>query len=996
VAHSIKEEQLKEDKDKKERGEVSRRDFLIGAGAVVVGGAVGAGIAYPLASGGDGEVTTVTSVKTVPTTVTTTATGGAGATVTETVGAGATVTAPGSTVTITQPGGDGAVEPAFELETTFLKRSNSDGRNASACEVKNGKIVRIRPHHWDDEYTEAELKPIRGARAITAMNGHTFDVPLKSLLSFYHTTFKKRVYSPNRILYPLQRVDWEPGGDITKTNPQNRGKSKYKRISWDEATDIISSEIKRITNTYTPWAILCQMDAHGETKQIHAKHGCGMRLLRQYNDGYTQQMRNPDSWEGWYWGAKHFWGDGWMGQCKQVGPLYSDILKNARMCIYEGHDPATQVGCYFGQFPSLFYFWFQEAGGFILSIAPDLNFDSAVKCRPYIGKWIPVLGNTDIALHLAIAYHWLDKGTYDQEYLDTHSVGFDSFKSHVLGEDDGIPKTPAWAAPICGVTEWTIKAMATEWANKPTTTCHREGGPQRGAYSHETARIEAYCMGMQGLGKPGQHSYATPHGMPRWEMALNANGARFASGFAYAGWAGAEDPQIKQHIAKNLIHEAILKGTVENPFSWMGTTLLRAPVEDQFQRYYYPIPASEGGSLIHMVWTDAPCNTVCWNNGFHYIEAYRSPQIEFFLGQHAHMENDMLLSDIIMPVNTKYEEEDIQGVSDEFAFSYLMYEGKAIESVGESKSDLEAVEAVAAKLGEDVRSNFMGGKTVAEWVKAGFDNSGAQDLISFEDWKAKQYFTQPAADDWQDDKAGLIDFYNDPDSDPIGLPSGKLEYYSERLAEAFPDDKERNPSAKYVCGGPASEGWYHDESLYGERCKTYPIICESNHPRWRFHAQFDDVPWFREIATGRIKGYDGYMYESTWINPETAAQYGIETGDIIKMWNERGTVLGGAYVTERVRPGMARQDHGARLDLINSSGPESTWIDRAGSNNLITPLRVSSPNATGMVVQGFLIQIEKLDPAEMEGWRKQYPEAFARDYDPAYGPLFTGWVEGGM
>jgi hypothetical protein len=32
----------------------------------------------------------------------------------------------------------------------------------------------------------------------------------------------------------------------------------------------------------------------------------------------------------------------------------------------------------------------------------------------------------------------------------------------------------------------------------------------------------------------------------------------------------------------------------------------------------------------------------------------------------------------------------------------------------------------------------------------------------------------------------------------------------------------------------------------------------------------------------------------------------------------------------------------------------------------------------------------------MEEWRKQYPDAFARDYDPAYGQMFSGWVEGGM
>jgi trimethylamine-N-oxide reductase (cytochrome c) len=309
---------------------------------------------------------------------------------------------------------------------------------------------------------------------------------------------------------------------------------------------------------------------------------------------------------------------------------------------------------------------------------------------------------------------------------------------------------------------------------------------------------------------------------------------------------------------------------------------------------------------------------------------------------------------------------------------------------------MEAVQAIAAKLGEDVRSNFMGGRTAAEWLRRGFDNSGAADFISFEDWKAKGYFTRPSAPDWEADHVQLQDFYADPAKAPIKLPSGKLEFYSERLAEAFPDDKERNLVAKYVIGGPASEGWYHDESLYGQRCQTYPLICQSNHPRWRFHAQFDDVPWFREIMTARVKGYDGYMYESAWIHPETAAQYGIKTGDIIKIFNERGTVLGGAYVTERVRPGMVRQDHGARLDPINTTGPESTWIERGGANNLITPLHVSSPNATGMVVDGFLIEIEKLDPREMEQWRQQYPEAFARDYDPAYGPLFSGWVEGGM
>src|SRR4030043_2114313 len=130
--------------------------------------------------------------------------------------------------------------------------------------------------------------------------GQVFKSNMRTLISPFGLAYKKRVYSPNRVLYPLKRVDWNPDGE---RNPQNRGKSKYVRISWDEATDIIASEIKRRGKKYGPTAILMQGDGHGETKVVHAAHGCARRLLRLMG-GYTYQTRNPDSWEGWYWGAK--------------------------------------------------------------------------------------------------------------------------------------------------------------------------------------------------------------------------------------------------------------------------------------------------------------------------------------------------------------------------------------------------------------------------------------------------------------------------------------------------------------------------------------------------------------------------------------------------------------------------------------------------------------------------------------------------------------------
>ena len=147
-----------------------------------------------------------------------------------------------------------ATQAPEDPEETFVKAlglcSFAIGSCPSAVDTKNGKIVRIRPLDYDSKYTKEEINPWK-----VENNGKTFEPLMKSLPSPYMLAYKKRTYSPNRIKYPLKRVDWDPSGE---RNPQNRGISKYKRISWDEATDIIASEIKRVQAKYGPLAILTQ------------------------------------------------------------------------------------------------------------------------------------------------------------------------------------------------------------------------------------------------------------------------------------------------------------------------------------------------------------------------------------------------------------------------------------------------------------------------------------------------------------------------------------------------------------------------------------------------------------------------------------------------------------------------------------------------------------------------------------------------------------------
>ena len=194
-------------------------------------------------------------------------------------------------------------------------------------------------------------------------------------------------------MYPLKRVDWDPNGE---RNPQNRGVSKYKRISWDEATDLIVAEIRRVIRQYGPTAILSQSDGHGETKVVHNAHGCNQRLLELLG-GYTQQIRNTDSWEGWYWGAKHVWGCETVGKQRYQSNLLPDIAEHTKTLLFTGCDPETTTWGWGGQTVSQLCYWFTELGIRQIYICPEINYGAAV----HGDKWIPILPNTDAALYLA-------------------------------------------------------------------------------------------------------------------------------------------------------------------------------------------------------------------------------------------------------------------------------------------------------------------------------------------------------------------------------------------------------------------------------------------------------------------------------------------------------------------------------------------------------------------------------------------------------------------
>ncbi len=484
----------------------------------------------------------------------------------------------------------------------------------------------------------------------------------------------------------------------------------------------------------------------------------------------------------------------------------------------------------------------------------------------------------------------------------------------------------------------------------------------RGTLSHISARLEAYVLAMQGIGSPGRQFLRT--GAPSFYKKKLAQVPRYPDvdfhGVAMnpmIEYAIGKGPTSPVFVPRTLAAEAIQCPSIE----WRSTTAALAKTEDQFNRYRFPPNDDHPG--IRMVWNENGSQPGSWGNGWNWLEALQNPRIEFVLGVHPWLENDLPYSDLILPAQTSFEHEDLISVqrSDVLA---MFYQDQAVEPVGESKSDFEIHRLIGQRLGLDEAF-----PPAEDWLKAAYEGTLAATKhgVGWEEFKDRKHFIYdcPTWEEWVEIKkehgygekdGGLHWFF--ATGEGLDTPSGKIEFVSQRIAGLDPDNTERPPLAKWVS---------HSEDQNSPKAREYPLSVMSNHARFRFHVQGDDIDWIREIS--KIPGPDGYLYEPCWIHPVDANARGIEGGDIVMVHNERGAVLCAALVTERIVPGAVSVDHGAKMDLATLHNRQ---VDRGGCINLIAP---TPPEKYGagkeikipeMNVSGYLAQITKVDASDIQ------------------------------
>jgi Tat-targeted selenate reductase subunit YnfE len=535
-------------------------------------------------------------------------------------------------------------------------------------------------------------------------------------------------------------------------------------------------------------------------------------------------------------------------------------------------------------------------------------------------EWIPIRPGTDAALVAGLAHVLITENMVDQPFLDACCVGYDEktlpadapanshYKAYILGQgEDGTAKTPAWASRITGIPADRIVKLAREIGQAKPAYISQGWGPQRQANGELTSRAIAMLPILTGN--------------------VGING----------GNSGARESTYTITIERMPVLENPVKTQI-SCFSWTDAIArgpeMTAKADGVRGKDKLDVP-------IKFIWNYAG-NTITNQhsdiNKTHDILQDDS-QCEMIVVLENFMTSSAKYADILLPDLMTVEQEDI--IPNDYAgnMGYLIFIQPATSAKFERKGIYEMMSEVARRLGPNVYNKFTEGRTQREWLQYLYAKMLAKDpaLPAYEELREMGIYKR-------NDPAGHFvaykKFRQDPVANPLKTPSGKIEIYSSALAKIASEwelkkDETISPLPVYAS---TFEGW--DDPKRSQ----FPLQMFGFHYKARTHSTY-----------GNIDVLQAACRQEVWINPMDAKTRGIENGDKVKVFNDRGEVRVAAKVTPRIMPGVVAMGQGA-WHQANMSGDR---IDHGACMNTLTTQR-PSPLAKGNPQHTNLIQIEKV------------------------------------
>jgi anaerobic selenocysteine-containing dehydrogenase len=450
-----------------------------------------------------------------------------------------------------------------------------------------------------------------------------------------------RVYSPDRVLYPMRRVAakgfaakqrrFAPHGRIPSTAlgtssypPAQESTQAWQRISWDEALDEIAGRFRKIIAESGSEAILPY--SYGGT--LGALNGASMDRRFFSRLGASQLERAICSAAGEA-GLQSVHGE-------KLGTEPEQFIHSRYIIAWASNIHGNNVHLW------PFIAEARRKGAKLVVIDPYRTRTAA--CADW---YLPINPGTDGALALAMMHVIIGEGLHDADYLAKYTLGFDALREKVRAYP------PERVAQWTGISAQDIRKLAREYATVRPSVIRLNYGVQRseggGMATRAIAMLPCVIGSWKEVGGGLQMSTSGAFGLNK--DALTRPDLK---------------PEGLQHTPRtvNMVELGNALNTLSDP-----------PVKALF--VYNSNPAA-----------------VCPNHN-EVVRGLKRPDL--FTVVHEQFFTDTTdYADIVLPATTFFEHKDLQTA---YGHYYLQVSDQAIEPLGECRANVDVFRALAGRMG---------------------------------------------------------------------------------------------------------------------------------------------------------------------------------------------------------------------------------------------------------------------------------------------------------
>ncbi|QYY29549.1 molybdopterin-dependent oxidoreductase [Cupriavidus pinatubonensis] len=682
-----------------------------------------------------------------------------------------------------------------------------------------------------------------------------------------------------------------------RASGEGRGREPFVEVDWNTALDMAAGQLQRVCSSYGNSAIFGGSYGWASAGRFNHAQSQIHRFLNLLG-GYTRSVNS------------YSYGAGEVIIPRVVGSMHSladrhtslkSMVRSTRLLVAFGGLPEKNAQMNSGGVTRHHYRdtlgQLAQAGVRLVSISP-IQDDTSAPC-----EWIPIRPQTDVALMLGLAYVLEAENLVNRAFLDRYTVGYDRFRHYLLGESDGVPKTPQWASSICRISAQGITHLARDMAQQRTMI----------TMSWSLQRAEN-----------GEQPYWMTVALASMIGQIGLDGGGFGFGYAAINGIGLDSitvkipalPQGKNHV-DSFIPVARISDMLLNKgqsYRYNGETLTYPDIRLIYWAGGNPFHHHQDLNRLRKAW--AVPETIIVNEPWWTATA-----------KHA---------DIVFPTTVAYERNDIAGTSTD---PFIIASAAHVKPHANARNDYEVFSELAARLG--FVKKFTEGKSEEDWLRsfyARIKEQGDEQGLSFphfDEFWAKGMIEAPT----RESHTVFSEFIRDPVGEPLQTPSGRIEIFSQTIHDFG------------IKAQPGHPVWIEPEEWLGSpKVLEFPLHLLSNQPASKLHSQYDHAPHSRKLKISDR--------EPIRIHPIDASSRNIEHGMIVRVFNARGSCLAGVVVSDDVIPGVVQMATGAWLDLAFGDG-DGPPLDKHGNPNVLTRDVGTSEIAQGSAANSCLVQIER-------------------------------------